>query len=265
MTGDWLAPDALIVPVDYATYLRRGGRARRGALPGRRPRPVPGQQGRRPVRRLPRPNGDARRGDPGRHAAAGDGSCGRDASRGGAGGRRPGRRDRRACRGPRPGNDPPALTGEPRGASATCTRTQRGRPPRATLADGRVRRRPSRRSPCASSSGPSAWCSWWCWSRSSRSPASSSGSRPGRSRRRAGRPRSRVSAADVTVVRDATGIAHITATSIHDLFVAQGYVHASERMWQMEVWRHDLGRPARRGVRARPARYRQVHPNARLA
>ena len=44
--------------------------------------------------------------------------------------------------------------------------------------------------------------------------------------------------ADVTVVRDATGIAHITATSIHDLFVAQGYVHASERMWQMEVWRH---------------------------
>ena len=36
--------------------------------------------------------------------------------------------------------------------------------------------------------------------------------------------------ADVTVVRDATGIAHITASSIHDLFVAQGYVHASERM-----------------------------------
>ena len=44
--------------------------------------------------------------------------------------------------------------------------------------------------------------------------------------------------ADVTVVRDATGIAHITADTTHDLFVAQGYVHASERMWQMEVWRH---------------------------
>ncbi len=44
--------------------------------------------------------------------------------------------------------------------------------------------------------------------------------------------------ANVTVVRDATGIAHITADTAHDLFVAQGYVHASERMWQMEVWRH---------------------------
>ena len=44
--------------------------------------------------------------------------------------------------------------------------------------------------------------------------------------------------ANVTVARDATGIAHITADTTHDLFVAQGYVHASERMWQMEVWRH---------------------------
>ena len=44
--------------------------------------------------------------------------------------------------------------------------------------------------------------------------------------------------APVTVVRDLAGIAHITADSTHDLFFAQGYVHASERMWQMEVWRH---------------------------
>ena len=44
--------------------------------------------------------------------------------------------------------------------------------------------------------------------------------------------------ATVTVVRDGAGIAHITADSTRDLFVAQGYVHASERMWQMEVWRH---------------------------
>jgi penicillin amidase len=42
----------------------------------------------------------------------------------------------------------------------------------------------------------------------------------------------------VTVVRDAAGIAHISAETTRDLFVAQGYVHASERMWQMEVWRH---------------------------
>ena len=42
----------------------------------------------------------------------------------------------------------------------------------------------------------------------------------------------------VSVVRDGAGIAHITADTTHDLFFAQGYVHASERMWQMEVWRH---------------------------
>jgi len=44
--------------------------------------------------------------------------------------------------------------------------------------------------------------------------------------------------ASVSIVRDAAGIAYITADTPHDLFFAQGYVHASERMWQMEVWRH---------------------------
>ncbi len=43
--------------------------------------------------------------------------------------------------------------------------------------------------------------------------------------------------AAVTVDRDANGFANITATTTHDLFVAQGFVHAQERMWQMEVWR----------------------------
>src|SRR5688572_25092713 len=43
--------------------------------------------------------------------------------------------------------------------------------------------------------------------------------------------------AAVTVQRDAAGFAHITATTPHDLFIAQGFVHAQERMWQMEVWR----------------------------
>jgi penicillin G amidase len=42
----------------------------------------------------------------------------------------------------------------------------------------------------------------------------------------------------VDVVRDAAGIAHITADTSRDLFFSQGYTHASERMWQMEVWRH---------------------------
>jgi penicillin G amidase len=42
----------------------------------------------------------------------------------------------------------------------------------------------------------------------------------------------------VTVIRDVVGIAHIRAENTHDLFLAQGFVHAQERMWQMEVWRH---------------------------
>ena len=42
----------------------------------------------------------------------------------------------------------------------------------------------------------------------------------------------------VRVIRDGAGIAWIDADSTHDLFMAQGYVHAQERMWQMEVWRH---------------------------
>ncbi len=43
---------------------------------------------------------------------------------------------------------------------------------------------------------------------------------------------------DVRVSRDLNGIAQIVAGSPHDLFIAQGYVHAQDRFWQMEVWRH---------------------------
>ncbi|HET9345836.1 MAG TPA: penicillin acylase family protein [Candidatus Limnocylindrales bacterium] len=41
-----------------------------------------------------------------------------------------------------------------------------------------------------------------------------------------------------TVLRDEHGIVNIYADTPHDLFLAQGYVHAQERLWQMEVWRH---------------------------
>jgi penicillin amidase len=44
--------------------------------------------------------------------------------------------------------------------------------------------------------------------------------------------------APVSVLRDANGIAQIYADIPHDLFLAQGYVHAQDRLWQMEVWRH---------------------------
>ena len=43
--------------------------------------------------------------------------------------------------------------------------------------------------------------------------------------------------ADVRVVRDEWGIPHITAASPDDLFFAQGYVVAQDRLWQMEIWR----------------------------
>jgi penicillin amidase len=42
----------------------------------------------------------------------------------------------------------------------------------------------------------------------------------------------------VDIYRDHMGIPHIYASSVHDLFFAQGYVHAQERFWQMDVWRH---------------------------
>ena len=40
--------------------------------------------------------------------------------------------------------------------------------------------------------------------------------------------------APVTIVRDHYGIPHIYASSPHDLFFAHGYVHAQDRLWQME-------------------------------
>ena len=40
--------------------------------------------------------------------------------------------------------------------------------------------------------------------------------------------------AAVEVWRDAEGIPHIRAASVHDAFVAQGFVHAQDRLWHME-------------------------------
>jgi penicillin G amidase len=41
----------------------------------------------------------------------------------------------------------------------------------------------------------------------------------------------------VEVIRDKWGIPHIYAQNTHDLFFAQGYVMAQDRLWQMEWWR----------------------------
>ena len=42
---------------------------------------------------------------------------------------------------------------------------------------------------------------------------------------------------DVQVVRDRWGVPHIYAETVDDLFFAQGYVTAQDRLWQMEWWR----------------------------
>lgn len=43
---------------------------------------------------------------------------------------------------------------------------------------------------------------------------------------------------DVEVIRDSFGVPHIYASTMEDLFLAQGYVHAQDRFWQMDFWRH---------------------------
>ncbi len=44
--------------------------------------------------------------------------------------------------------------------------------------------------------------------------------------------------ATVEVFRDQNGIPHIYASNTHDLFLAEGYIHAQDRFYQMDFWRH---------------------------
>ena len=60
----------------------------------------------------------------------------------------------------------------------------------------------------------------------------------------------------VEVIRDRWGVPHIYAQNTDDLFFAQGYVMAQDRLWQMEMWRRaargpDGGDPRAAGGRAR--------------
>ncbi len=43
--------------------------------------------------------------------------------------------------------------------------------------------------------------------------------------------------AEVTVRRDEHGVPHIQAANLDDLFAAQGYVTAQDRLWQMDITR----------------------------
>jgi penicillin amidase len=42
----------------------------------------------------------------------------------------------------------------------------------------------------------------------------------------------------VRILRDRFGVPQIYASTPHDLFLAQGFIHAQDRFWQMDVWRH---------------------------
>ncbi|MDT0332148.1 penicillin acylase family protein [Nocardiopsis lambiniae] len=42
----------------------------------------------------------------------------------------------------------------------------------------------------------------------------------------------------VTVLRDGYGVPHVYADDAHDLFMAQGFVHAQDRFWEMDFRRH---------------------------
>jgi penicillin amidase len=42
---------------------------------------------------------------------------------------------------------------------------------------------------------------------------------------------------EVEILRDEWGIAHIYANTVEDLFFAQGFVAAQDRLWQLELWR----------------------------
>ena len=45
----------------------------------------------------------------------------------------------------------------------------------------------------------------------------------------------------VEVLRDSSGVPHIYAKNMHDLFFAQGYTQAQDRWWQMEFYRKTCG------------------------
>ena len=50
---------------------------------------------------------------------------------------------------------------------------------------------------------------------------------------------------DISIIRDKWNIPHITAENKTDLFFAQGFVHAQDRLWQLEMSRRiGMGRLA---------------------
>ena len=51
------------------------------------------------------------------------------------------------------------------------------------------------------------------------------------------RASAQINPANITIARDSFGVPHIFAKTTRDLFFAQGFVHAQDRLWQMELRR----------------------------
>ena len=66
----------------------------------------------------------------------------------------------------------------------------------------------------------------------------------------------------IEIVRDRDGVPHIFATTDHDAFLGLGYVHAQDRLWQMEFQRRVRG-AAQRSVGRNNAGYGQIFAHAR--
>src|SRR3954449_3890120 len=62
----------------------------------------------------------------------------------------------------------------------------------------------------------------------------------------------------VEILRDAYGIPHIFAATLDDAHFALGYVHAQDRLWQMEMNRRVAAGRRARGLRPAPPRTRPV-------
>ena len=50
------------------------------------------------------------------------------------------------------------------------------------------------------------------------------------------------------ITRDSKGIAHLQAANRHDLYLLQGYVHAQDRFFQMDLSRRQARRHSRRAA-----------------
>ena len=70
----------------------------------------------------------------------------------------------------------------------------------------------------------------------------------------------------VEVLRDTWGVPHIYAKNTKDLFFAQGFTVAQDRMWQLEMWRRNgegrAGRSARAPTTSPATRLHGCSPSA---